>query len=73
VLAGGLAGGCRDGAGALPTSLPAALDALEADTVVREALGGELVRIFTAIKRREAAQYAAAVTDWEWETYAGHA
>jgi glutamine synthetase len=75
VLASGIAGGrrTRKAAVALPTSLPVALDALEADAVVRGALGGELVRIFAAIKRREAAQYAAAVTDWEWATYAGHA
>jgi len=37
----------------LPTSLGAALDALEADAVLREALGEEFVKLFAAVKRHE--------------------
>lgn len=40
---------------ALPASLGEALDALQADTVLREVLGGVLVDFFCAIKRTETA------------------
>ncbi len=53
----------------LPTSLDAALDALARDTVVREALGGDLADALEAIKRRELERFGSAVTDWEWKEY----
>ncbi|MBX3083340.1 MAG: glutamine synthetase [Anaerolineae bacterium] len=37
----------------LPVSLPVALDALEADTALRESLGEELVKLYVAVKRHE--------------------
>jgi glutamine synthetase len=37
----------------LPTGLGQALDALEADTVLREALGEEFIKLFVAVKRHE--------------------
>lgn len=37
----------------LPTTLGAALDALEADTTLREALGEEFVKLFLAVKHHE--------------------
>lgn len=39
----------------LPDSLPAALAALEADDVLKEAMGPDLLRAFLAVKRSEAA------------------
>lgn len=55
--------------GALPRSLGAALDALEADELFRDAFGDELVSVYAAIKRREIEAYEASVTDWEWNLY----
>ncbi len=37
----------------LPTSLPAALDALEADKPMRDLLGEEFIKLFVAVKRHE--------------------
>ena len=53
----------------VPESLGAALDALEADEVVREALPGRLYDVFRHYKRDEWERYLAAVTDWEREEY----
>jgi glutamine synthetase len=58
---------------ALPTSLERALDALEHDDVLLEALGPQLASVLVALKRRECARYASTVTDWEWREYAHHA
>lgn len=52
-----------------PESLALALDALEADTALVEAVGAELVAQFVATKRAEWGKFAAAVTDWELKTY----
>ena len=52
-----------------PDDLNRALDALEADTELVQAVGAELVAQFVAIKRAEWAKYAAAVTDWELKYY----
>ena len=41
----------------LPTSLPAALDALGANAVLRESLGGDLVDLYCAVHRYEHATY----------------
>jgi glutamine synthetase len=44
---------------ALPRDLPAALDALERSTVLRELLGAPLLETYVAIKRHEHAERAA--------------
>jgi glutamine synthetase len=64
----------------LPADLGAALDALEADTVLRQRLGEPLVRTFVAMKRFEVQRFEEAVgeldpetvTEWELEEYAAH-
>jgi glutamine synthetase len=65
----------------LPTRLEQALDALQQDTVMQEALGAEFVKLFVAVKRHEVdkAKAAIAVYDtpafhdrvdpWEWNEY----
>ncbi len=65
---------------ALPSSLGDALDALEADAVLTQALGTELVATFVAMKRFEVERFQEAVGDldvevvtrWEIEEYASH-
>jgi glutamine synthetase len=49
-----------DGGERLPTSLGAALDALEADTYLAEAMGQPLVDVFLRVKRQEQARFDAA-------------
>ena len=64
----------------LPADLGAALDALEADTVLTEKLGPTIVSTFVAMKRFEVERFAEAVgeldvevvTQWEIEEYASH-
>jgi glutamine synthetase len=53
----------------VPDHLGAALEALEADEVVRGALPGRLYDVFMHYKRDEWERYLAAVTDWEREQY----
>lgn len=57
----GLAYGLQ-GATDLPTRLEHALDALEADTAMRAALGEEFVKLFTAVKRHEIDKARAAIS-----------
>jgi glutamine synthetase len=65
---------------ALPADLGAALDALEADSVLVEKLGLQLVTTFVTMKRFEVARFAESVgvldvevvTPWEIEEYAAH-
>ena len=54
----------------LPQSLSAALDALERDAVVCDALGDTLSREFVRIKRDEWLEYARHVSLWEMSRYA---
>src|SRR6266542_2630909 len=61
---GGMAYG-MDGVTDIPTSLGAALDALEADAVLREALGEEFVKLFVAVKRHEIGKARAAIADFD--------
>ena len=56
----------------LPQSLPDALDALEADTELSEALGRFFVESFLAYKRNEVERFSRDVTDWEFREYAYH-
>jgi glutamine synthetase len=53
----------------VPQSLGEALDALEADSFVRAALGEQFVQAFLAIKRNEWRRFQLAVTDWELREY----
>lgn len=54
----------------LPQSLDAALDALQADPVICEALGPVLTAEFIRLKRAEWTDYARHVSPWELERYA---
>jgi glutamine synthetase len=54
----------------LPSSLDAALDALQADAVVAAGLGPELVANFVALKREESRAWRQHVSDWERARYA---
>ncbi|MFF2659113.1 glutamine synthetase family protein [Kitasatospora sp. NPDC058032] len=56
----------------LPGSLGAALDALEADTALCEALGKGFTTAFLAFKRAELERFARHVTDWEFREYGYH-
>ncbi|MFL1903234.1 glutamine synthetase family protein [Streptomyces tauricus] len=56
----------------LPASLPAALDALEADTDLTQLLGKEFVSAYVTYKRDEVGRFHQHVTDWELDEYADH-
>ena len=49
----------------IPMTFGDALDALEADEVVKKALPGEMYRVFMHYKRDEWERYCATVTDWD--------
>jgi glutamine synthetase len=49
----------------LPTTLGAALDALEADTVLRAALGEEFIKLFVAVKRHEIGKASEAIEGFD--------
>jgi glutamine synthetase len=53
----------------LPRTLPAALDELAADEVLRDALGETLVEQYLQIKREEFDRYQHHVSDWERAEY----
>jgi len=57
------------GIGFLPTTLEKALDALEADEVVRGALGPDYADLYIRVKREEWRQYNQSVTQWERDRY----
>ena len=54
---------------ALPTSFGEALEALDGDTVIREALGDRLIETFRMIKAAEMERFRTWVTDWEFDEY----
>jgi glutamine synthetase len=56
----------------LPASLDVALDALERDTVLRRALGPQIVETFLAVKRFEVERHRTWVSDWEIAEYLPH-
>jgi glutamine synthetase len=58
-----------DGVTDLPATLGEALDALEADTMLREMLGEEFVKLFVAVKRHEIGKASAAIQDFESPTF----
>jgi glutamine synthetase len=53
----------------LPGSLHQALEALEADDLLVDALGSGVLELFLAAKRLEWGEYARQVTQWELDTY----
>lgn len=53
----------------LPQSLSEAIDALEADTLFAEALGGDFIAEFIALKRMEWLDYHRHVSEWETGRY----
>jgi glutamine synthetase len=55
--------------GTLPGTLAEALDALEEDEVIQEALGPAITDVFLRAKRAEWGAYRIQVTDWELERY----
>ncbi len=55
--------------GILPQNLNEAIDALEADTVLTEALGSEVMAEFIKLKRDEWIDYSRHVSDWEVSRY----
>ncbi|MDY6875526.1 MAG: type I glutamate--ammonia ligase [Chloroflexota bacterium] len=55
--------------GTLPSTLAEALDALEQDEVIQEALGPTVTAAFMRAKRAEWDSYRIQVTDWELERY----
>jgi glutamine synthetase len=57
------------GIGLLPQTLAEAMDALEADDVVKEGLGADLAAEFIQLKRMEWTEYARHVSDWETRRY----
>ncbi|MEV8635288.1 glutamine synthetase family protein [Streptosporangium sp. NPDC051023] len=56
----------------LPMTLPAALDAFEADAELIEVLGKEFAAAYLAYKRDEVQRFSRTVTDWEFREYAYH-
>ncbi|HET7566687.1 MAG TPA: glutamine synthetase family protein [Gaiellaceae bacterium] len=56
----------------LPDTLPAAIAALEADELLVDALGEELVTTFKTIKGYELDRFGKWVTDWEMREYMHH-
>ncbi len=61
----------RHGVGVLPGSLHQALDAMEQDEVVREALGPHIFERFLEAKTMEWREFRQRVTSWEIERYLG--
>jgi len=62
----------QEAGGAVPTTLEAALDALEADDHLREAIGDAIVTPFVAMKRFEIERHRSWVSDWERDEYLHH-
>jgi glutamine synthetase len=58
------------GIAVLPQDLGAAIDALQTDRVICDALGGTLVEQFVLLKRDEHVAHARHVSDWELHRYA---
>jgi len=59
----------RRGIEFLPDNLSNAMDCLEADEVVKEALGTEYADYYIAVKREEWRQYHLSVSQWELDRY----
>jgi len=61
----------RHGVGVLPGSLQQALDAMEADELVKDALGPHIFERFLQAKTMEWKEFRKTVTSWEVERYLG--
>jgi glutamine synthetase len=59
----------EQGIALLPQSLNEAIDALEADAVIRDGLGEGLAREFIRLKRMEWMEYSRHVSEWESKRY----
>ncbi|HUY61823.1 MAG TPA: glutamine synthetase family protein [Candidatus Dormibacteraeota bacterium] len=59
----------QEAAPPLPTTLWAAVDALEKDHFFREAMGAGIVDYLVMMKRAEVARFLSEVTDWEMREY----
>lgn len=55
--------------GYLPMTLGDAVDLLEADRVLVDALGPELTELYVSCKRDEWHRFCGAITDWDLATY----
>jgi glutamine synthetase len=55
----------------LPRDLHEALDYLEKDKVIRDALGSHIYEMFLEAKRQEWGEYTAQVSQWEVGRYLG--
>ncbi|MET8980034.1 glutamine synthetase family protein [Streptomyces sp. NPDC004539] len=64
-----ISGDRGDAGPGLPASLGAALEALERDKVLADALGERFTEVYCALKRQELARFERAVTDWEFHEY----
>ena len=53
----------------IPMTFGDALDALDADDVIKSALPGDMYRVFSHYKRDEWERYCAQVTDWDVQEY----
>jgi glutamine synthetase len=53
----------------IPDNLGDALDALDADEVIKAAMPGDMYRVFSEHKRDEWNRFLATVTEWDVETY----
>jgi glutamine synthetase len=53
----------------LPQSLKEAVDALEADEVVKQGIGPDLAQEFITLKRMEWVEYSRHVSEWETRRY----
>jgi glutamine synthetase len=62
----------QEAGGAVPLSLESALDALEADDYLRDAIGAAIVTPFVAMKRFEIERHRSWVSDWERDEYLHH-
>ncbi len=58
-----------EGKAQLPMNLGAALDALDADEVIKAALPGDMYRCFMHYKRDEWERFNATLTEWDIDTY----
>ena len=59
----------KHGVTLLPQSLNEAIDELEGDAVIRDALGDNLCNEFVSLKRMEWVEYSRHVSDWETRRY----
>ena len=57
--------------GVLPRSLKEAVDCLEADEVIKQALGSEYADYYIQVKNEEWRQYHNTVSEWESDNYLG--